>query len=401
MSKITIFTNHYQPESFRINEISKKFSENNDVSVICQVPNYPNGDFYPGYSNRKNKEEVIDDIKIKRLFTIPRKQSSFMLVLNYLSYMLSTMFYGRFSKDKTDHVYVYVTSPIFLAYGALNFAKRNKVKSTLYLLDLWPESLFSILKIENNFIKKVFNKKINKLYHRFDNIIVGSESFKDSLIKRGVSEDKITYLPQHADEILAKPIEISKEDHNLKIVFTGNMGSAQGLDILVDSIEILDKENINNVIVTMVGDGRNRINIENIIKKKNLEKYFNFVGRVKQEEVINYLKDNHLGFVSLKDIDPLNKTLPAKVQSYMSYGIPILSCGSPETKRLIDKVNCGISSDGNALDLSEVIKYGLTLSENDLKEMGYNGNKYSKAEFDINILVAKMLKIMKEGQLDV
>lgn len=397
MSKITIFTNHYQPENFRINDISKKFSEKNNVSVICQVPNYPNGDFYPGYSNRNKKEEVIDNIKIKRLFTIPRKQSSFMLVLNYISYMLSTMFYGRFSKDKTDHVYVYVTSPIFLAYGALRFAKRNKVKTTLYLLDLWPESLFSILKINNKFIKKIFNKKINKLYHRFDNIIVGSESFKESLVNRGVSEAKISYLPQHADEILSEPLEIRKNDNILKIVFTGNIGSAQGLDILVDSIEILDKENINNLLVTMVGDGRNRLNIENIVKKKKLEKYFNFVGRVKQEEVVEYLRDSHLGFVSLKDIDPLKKTLPAKVQSYMSYGVPILSCGSPETKRLISKVNCGIFSDGNAIDLAETIKLGLSLNNNDLREMGYNGNKYSKNEFDINILVDKMLKIMKVG----
>ena len=48
-AKLTIFTNHYYPENFRINALSQKFSNDFDVLVVSQVPNYPVGDFYDGY----------------------------------------------------------------------------------------------------------------------------------------------------------------------------------------------------------------------------------------------------------------------------------------------------------------------------------------------------------------
>lgn len=392
-----IFTNHYYPETFRINALSEKFSADWDISVVTQVPNYPSGNFFSGYSNFKNRTEYRNDVEIIRLPVIPRKQSSLMLFLNYISYTTSTFFFGLFTRRTVDHVFVYATSPIFLSWSALRIAKKNKVKSTLYLLDLWPESLTMSLKIKNKFIIKRLDKMTQKIYQRFDNIIVSSESFKQSLIERGIDECKISHIPQHADELLEKPLEIKEIKDKVNIVFAGNIGTAQGLDTLVDSISHLDKEGFKNVHVTLVGDGRNRCYIERLIKDEQLEEYFTIVGRVPFEEVKDYLAQSHFSYVSLIDEVPLNQTLPAKVQSYMSYGVPILACASGEIPKIIEQSQCGVYSEFDSIALADKIKEISTYNHEQLTLMGYNGYKYSQEHFDLNKISADFEKIMKEG----
>ncbi len=397
MKKLMIFTNHFYPETFRINALAETFTKDWDVSVITQVPNYPKGDFFDGYGNFKNKHETRNNIEITRLPVIPRKNNSIMLFLNYISYIVSTFFFGMFTRKKADHVYVYVTSPIFLCWSALRIAKRNKVESTLYLLDLWPESLTSSLNINNKFIVKRLEKMTLKIYKRFDNIIVGSESFIDDLHERGLDRSKMTHIPQHADEILERPVNLPKMADTIKIVFAGNIGTAQGLETLVESVEILDHQNFKNVHITIVGDGRNKDNIIKMVKEKNLESYFTFVDRVPFEEVKHYLSENHFAYVSLQDKNPLNKTLPAKVQSYMAYGIPILGCANGEIPKVINKVQCGVCSDNNASDLANLIKDISKLSQEEYTTMSYNGHRYSEEHFSLETISEAFLRIMKEG----
>ena len=100
MKKLTVFTNHYYPENFKINFLAEKLSETYKVKVVTQVPNYPNGSFYPGYSLFKKTKEIINKIEVSRLPVIPRGNNKLMLVLNYLSYLITSNTYRFFSKSK-------------------------------------------------------------------------------------------------------------------------------------------------------------------------------------------------------------------------------------------------------------------------------------------------------------
>lgn len=397
MKKVKIFTNHFYPETFRINALAQEFSEKMEVEVITQVPNYPKGDFFAGYSNKDKREEVVGNVKVKRLWTIPRKQSSKMLVLNYLSYTISTYLYGAFSRDKVDHVFTYVTSPIFLSWGALKFAKRNKALSTLYLLDLWPDSLTIALNIQNKSINKFLNKITLKIYKRFDQIAVSSSGIKQALIYRGIDESKIKVVYQHADELFENPLQIDKNLDKVKIVFTGNHGTSQGLETLVECSKILDEEGFSKFHFMLVGAGRNKENLINLTKKNNVEKYFTFIDQVPIEEVKNYLSQNHFGFVSLKNESPLNKVVPAKVQSYMAIGLPIISSGSGDIIDIVKEANCGYTCDSNdPQQLANLIKEISHIDYLTISELGKNGFEFCNSNFDLKKLSNELMKMMKE-----
>ena len=84
--RILIYTNHFYPEQFKINEIVDWLtSEDSHIRVITGLPNYPSGKIIKEYSDTFSK-----NILINRLFLVPRGGgSNFLLVINYLSYFIS------------------------------------------------------------------------------------------------------------------------------------------------------------------------------------------------------------------------------------------------------------------------------------------------------------------------
>lgn len=402
MKKLKIFTNHYYPENFKLNELSKEFSEYYNVEVISQTPNYSRGSFFEGYSWFKRREELVGKIKVRRLPVIPRKEGHIMLMLNYLSYIISSFFYSVFTKEKSDHVFVYITSPIFISWAGLRFAKRNNIKSTLYLLDLWPGSLITIMGIKNEKIINILEKMCIKIYKRFDNIVVSSYRFIEVLADYGVNTEKIHYIPQHAENGIDRKLEIDSQKDVLKIVFTGNIGEAQGLHVLVETAQHLKNKNYHHVHFMIVGDGRYRATMESEIEKHDVGSYFTFTGFVDPSMIPGILASNHFGFVSLSDHDIFNRTLPAKVQSYMAYGIPIIASANGEVPWVIEEAKCGYSVPAEeSKALSELLIDLNDLESSQLEILSQNSYNYSCNHFNLKKIVEQFIQIMKEGTKNV
>ena len=120
--KILVVTQYFWPEEFRINDICKGLIEQgHEVEVLTGLPNYPDGKIYEGYSIFKKGPKEYEKIKIKRISMVPRgKNSSIMLALNYLSFMVcgSIKIIPMMFK-KYDRVFVFQVSPITTAIPGL------------------------------------------------------------------------------------------------------------------------------------------------------------------------------------------------------------------------------------------------------------------------------------------
>ena len=86
--RILIYTNHFYPEEFKINEIVKWLSEKDvHVRVLTGLPNYPDGKILKGYSKKFNKKIVIN-----RLYLIPRGNGTApLLIINFVTYFISCL----------------------------------------------------------------------------------------------------------------------------------------------------------------------------------------------------------------------------------------------------------------------------------------------------------------------
>lgn len=398
MSKhILVVSQYYYPENFRINDITTEWVKRGyKVTVITGIPNYPKGKFYKGYGFFKKRKEVFNGVKVIRLALIPRFNNSIFLALNYISFVITGWFWAKFTRIKADLVFNFEVSPMTQALPAIWFAKRRKIPSYIYVQDLWPENLQIVGGINNKFIIKRVNKMVDKIYKNAEKILVTSQSFKDSIVQRKVSQDKVVVWHQFAEDFYVprKDYDNLKSD-KLSIVFTGNIGEAQGLEILPKAAVELKKIGLEKLVVfKIVGDGRNKDKLIDEIETIGVKDMFEFYNQVPAVEVPKILSESDIAFVSFKNNELFSKTIPAKLQSYMACGMPILAVALGETKRIVEESNSGlVSNPDDVKELLDNIKYFISNKEK-LSLMSLKSAEYYQKHFNKNDLMNQFEKII-------
>lgn len=393
---LLVISQYYYPEQFRINDICKEWvKRGHNVTVVTGIPNYPEGKFYKEYGVFKNRNEKKDGVEIIRLPIIPRGKNPIMLILNYLSFVVSGFFFSKFTKKKFDKVFIYEVSPMTQAYVGIWYAKRRKIECNLYVMDLWPESIELATGISNKTILGFIGKMTDNIYKRCDRIFTSSKSFIKAIKERGHAEEKLVFWPQYAEEFY-KPIakeqcSISEieEDDFLKIVFAGNIGQAQGLEVLIDVAEIIKGKNI-KARFYLIGDGRAKESLKQQVEDKKLHRYIKFIDKKPATEIPKYYGKCDIAFLSLKNDRISNQILPAKLQSYLACGIPILACVGGEAKEIIESSNSGFCTEYDASKLVETIEKIANMDKENINELSNNAVKFFKSNYEKEMLLDKM-----------
>ncbi len=387
--RILIYTNHYYPEQFKINDLVRWLGEDlYKVRVITGLPNYPEGKIYKGFGIFSNlfKTPNSKNLIINRLFLIPRGNGSYpMLIINYLSYLISCLIftvYIAIFKKKYDIIIVHHTSPFFVSIHPIVYSFFHKSKKILWELDLWPETLRDINIIKSPIFFKKIEKIITKIYSYYDKILVSSYSFKKIVEKRFKGD--VLYFPNWADseienlEYISLNLKIPKD--TFRIMYTGNIGTVQNFQKLTDSIYDLRNNKIHWIFV---GAGRFLNEFKKLTEKRNIQNYCTFIPRVKVNQIPSYARYADCMYLSLNDSEIFKKTVPAKLQTYLALGKPILAVISGEGASIITDAKCGyVNQNNNFVDFSKLVIKMSELNDNELKKMGENSLNYYKINFN-------------------
>ncbi|EJT5923370.1 glycosyltransferase family 4 protein [Clostridium perfringens] len=394
--KILVVTQYFWPEEFRINDICKGLKEaGHDVEVLTGLPNYPEGKIYKGYSWFKKGVKEYNGIKIMRVPMIPRgKNSSMMLALNYVSFMVNASLKAlTLIGKKYDRVFVFQVSPITSAVPAIILSKLKKIPSYIYIQDLWPETFYSIINIKNKKIRSKMKNICNKIYNSFDKLLIASKGYEDILLKEGFKKEKFEYFPQWAEDFYSENLKKVSENRIFTVTFAGNIGKAQSVNTIIEAAN-LAKEN-KNIKWQIIGDGSEFENIKYLVKKYSLESTVDLLGRKPAKYMPKYFSSSDGLIVTLKNEEILKVTLPAKVQSYMAAGKPIIAAISGEGSRTIKESKSGLvgeAEDYKAL-YENVIKL-YDMNENERIRIGNNGKEFFKENFTRDKLLNQLEVIM-------
>lgn len=389
---ILIISQYFYPEPFRINDIAQEWVKRGyKVTVLTGIPNYPEGKFYNGYGLRKKRKENLNRIEIIRIPLISRGKSSIRLILNYYSFVISGWVWSHFTKLKPDLIFTFEVSPMIQALIGKWFSKRRNIPNYLYVQDLWPENLEVVGGIHNKFVLNHYQKMSDRIYKFCTKIFATSPSFVEAIKERVEDKSKVLYLPQYAEDFY-KPVEKTNvkeipNDERFKIIFTGNIGEAQGLDILPKVAKIVD----NSFCFVLVGNGRYKGQL--IKEVESVKDKFIFIDRQPAERIPELLSACDVAFVSFMDNPLFKKTIPAKLQSYMACGMPILAVASGETERIIKEANCGLVC--KAEDYQELARLLTVFKGNDSVLFGKNAKWYSDNNFKKEMFFDKLEDILK------
>lgn len=391
-----VIAQYFYPEQFRINDICTEWVKRGyKVTVVTGIPNYPQGKYYDGYGLFKKRKETYNGMDIIRIPLIPRGNNAIMLALNYLSFVVSGFFWKMFTKIKADYVFIFEVSPMTQALPGVWYAKKRKIPCYLYVQDLWPENVEIITGIKNKKIIGAIGKMVDYIYRGCTRIFTTSESFVKSIHDRGVPLDKIEYWPQYAEDFYIPIEEMSipeiPKDDAFNIIFAGNIGAAQGLDILPKAAEFIKTRSDKKIRFNIVGDGRYKNEFVNIVNAKGLDDMFNFIPKQPATRIPEFMAASDAAFLSLTDSPLFAMTIPAKLQSYMACGIPNIASAAGETAKIIKESNSGLCGrPGNAEELADNIINLASKSKDELIQLGDNARKYYDSHFNKNILLSKM-----------
>lgn len=391
--KILIIGQHYWPETFRVTDLAEGLVERGyEVDVLCGIPNYPAGKYFNGYGLFKNRQQTHNGVNITRVLEIPRgkKISNPRIMLNFMSYPISALLHiPKLLFRKYDRILCYQLSPVFMMLPSVVLSRLTKTPLYVVVCDFWPHSLFSIINFRNKLIKKMLTKMSYGYYKKADGLMTVYKGIQTRLISEvGIQKEKTLYVPQAPEKIYEKEIsdkELEKRFNNtFNIVFAGNINPAQSFDVITQAAKIVYDKGYHQINYIIIGEGMSKKWLMEEVKKLGISSQFTFEGLKPVEDIPKYQTIADALIVALSKSPLFEYGIPAKVNSYMASGKPILGAINGEGKRLINGYSgCGICVDsGDSKGLADSIIKLLKMSAKDRKLMGKKGQDYHFKHFE-------------------
>lgn len=401
MKKLLIITQHFPPEigaaSNRMsNLIPRLKGKGYELFIVTSQPCYPHPNLYQDVGD----DYVDEKITIIRTPIVKHFLSERALkFINQCLFVFFALFAALFLSYKHSVKICFTTSPPFLINIVGLFTKSVLgMRWVMEVRDLWPDSMVAVNMTDS---KSLIFRQLKKLeymsYKTSDRIVVVTESTKDILVKNGIDGNKISVITNGIPDWVK--VGDQREFKNIKgsyeVMYVGNMGLAQGLDLLVEvAYELRVHPNIH---FYFIGEGIDRTHLIKTVEKLNL-KNITFIDAIcDKNELLSWYKRADLGIVSLKKADLFQSVIPSKIFEYAAIKVPILLIGSGEGSKLIEEYQIGYSVDHDKKKIAEKMLALLNNSNPIVQEQGF---QKINQDYSWHRLIEKYVQIFDSYSID-
>lgn len=387
--KILKLSSYYLPEKISSTHLSRDLedayiNEGFVTEIYCPTPTRNITKEVRKQYKKIKYEELKDGKIIVRRFAMFREgRNPIGRAIRYVLVNFAQYHKGTNAKD-VDVIYSGSTPPTQgvlcgLVKKKLSKKYKRNVPYVYNLQDVFPDSLVTTgLTKKGSIIWKIGRKIENYTYKSADKIIVISESMKQNILEKGVSEDKIVVVSNWIDTDETKPVlkENNRlfEEFNIPrdkfiVLYAGNFGKAQGADVVIEAAGKLKGND--NIQFVVFGGGA-----EFEKAKERAEALDNVVinGLLPQERVPEVYSLGDVALITCKK-GVGTSGMPSKTWSIMSCETPIIAAfdTDSELSEVIEEANAGICVEPeNAEKLADAILY---MANGDANEFT-GGRKY-------------------------
>ena len=401
--KLLIPFSYYFPEQcaglYIVDDVMKQAAKNG-INSVMYVPtptrNVPEGATW-------TKDEIREDgmIHIHRFAMYGEGKNPILRALRYcfceIAYLHAMLW------KKYDVAFIDSTPPIQgLKLPIVKLFRRKPV--VLNLQDIFPDSLVGTgLATRDGLLWKIGRVVEDIMYRNADRIIVISDDFKRNIMAKGVPEDKIVVVYNWVDDKAVTPIakennilydELDIDRNRFSVVYAGNFGHAQNIDVIIASAENL--KDVEDIQFLMFGTGGLVDDYKKIAREKGLKNVF-FYPLQPAERVSCVYSLGDLGVVACKE--GLGKgAFPSKTWSIMATGTPVIANYDEDTdlERLIKENGLGVFSvAGNAEQMAERI-LEMYRNRECCSVYGQNARKYIEQYVSRDKATQKYVDVIKD-----
>lgn len=349
--RILFLTDNFPPEvnapATRTLEHAREWVKKGyEVTVITCAPNFPHGKVYEGYSNALLSKEVIDGIKVFRVWTYIAANEGFLKrILDYISYAVMSFLTGMFIRTDV----IVATSPQFFTAVAGRCLATVKFRPwVMEVRDLWPESIVAVGAMSEGKVYRFLEWVEMSLYRSARKIMVVTDAFKAKIASRGIDASKIAV---HKNGVIldlftprVKDAELLNQNPQLKgkkvFGYIGTHGMAHALAFILDCLPKAQAQ-LPQAHFLFIGEGAEKENLLAQAKRLSLTNV-TFMPFVPKSKVVRYLSLMDVALVNLKKSDTFKTVIPSKIFEAAALQKPILLGLEGETKGIIESFNAGL-----------------------------------------------------------
>jgi len=367
-----------------------------EITVVTCAPNFPEGRLYDGYRNKLYQTEVMDGIKVVRVWSYMAANKGFAKrILDYVSFSVA----ATLASLTLPADVIIATSPQFFTSVSGYFLSIFKRKPWIFeVRDLWPQGIRSVEAVKSNFILDMLEKLELFLYRKASLVIPVTPAIKKDIAGRGIDAEKIRVITNGSNLEAFTPREKSKrliEELELRdkfvIGYIGTHGMSHGLDFIVRAAKGIEDEAIHFVFL---GAGSEKQNVVRIAREEGV-KNVTFLDPIPKDDVPEFLSVLDVGLVPLRRLPILKKVIPSKIFELASMEKPILLGVEGQAQEIIEAHGAGVCYEPeNTVDFLEKLQ---KLKEDDgVYEACRKGCRELAREYDRKRLAGEMFELIEE-----
>ncbi len=402
--KIAYICQYFVPEpsapSARISELAQEWVENgHEVTVMTGMPNHPTGIVLEDYRGKLMVDERIGNVVVLRswLYATPN-QGILRKTLSHLSFMFSTVILG-FPRLASVDVIIVSSPTFFSAFAGLLMSKIRRVPFVFEIRDLWPAVFIDLGILNNVFLIRVLESWEMFLYTQAALVVVVTKSFRDKLIERGLSAEKITVVsngavvnrfePGDKNDDLCSGLGISNK---FVVSYIGAHGISQGVETVMEAAATL--RDLDDIVFMFVGDGAMKNDMVIMKNDRGLQNVVMLPAQSK-ERVPDLYRASDVCIVPLRDIPLFDSFVPSKIFEIMSCGIPIIGSVTGEAREILQLSGSAmIVSPESVRELADSIVW-MVKNPQKREMMGASGRTFVCENYDRTMLAKKYIDHLK------
>ena len=355
---------------------------------------------YLEYKNKKVELMYDGKVTIHRFAMYREGKNPILRALRYSLNWITQLWKGLREKD-VDCIYLESTPPIQGMLGA--FIKKFRGIPFVYnLQDIFPDSLIGTgLAKKDGLLWKIGRKIEDFTYKHADKIIVIGEDFKRNIMAKGVPEEKIEVVYNWVDENAVVPV--AKEENPLfeefgisrekfHVVYAGNLGNAQNIDVIVDAArELSGRDDVEFLIFGTGG-----------LKEQFVEKVKGYgIGNVKffpLQPMERVGQVYGLGVVCVVSCKPGlgGAAMPSKMLSIMSAGRAVVaSFDQGELTYILEQNKCGAYAPAGDVKAFADLIQSMADNPEECRQMGENARELILKKFTKAYGTGEYVRIIK------
>lgn len=366
------------------------------IDLVSTPRNYMSGEVPERYRRKLALHEVIEGVDHHWVWTpggIHRSRAR--RVANYASFA-SAAAARAVALPRPDVVYV-SSPPLTVAPLGPLLAKRFRCPWVLEVRDVWPESAVAVGWLNRKSAAyRVLDRLARRMTSTADRVIVPTPGL-EPLVRAHGATGVVTLtgvvLPRARDDALRATgrAKLGVQDDECLFLYLGAIGVANGLDLLLDAVELVPTGSRARVVIA--GDGSARRSIEQSAAERHLERV-TLLPPVARDGVDELLAAADVGLHLLRPDPVFESALPTKVLEYLGAGLPFITTIGGLPAQIA--AEAGASSARTATALADEIERWASATADERRDAGERALRYGLERFGLETSVTRLEALLEE-----